>query len=118
MEATEQGLRLCHELNSSVDTAHSEGLLYAIDQVMQACRWSWADIDFIGLGVGPGSFTGLRIGVTTARTLAHVLGKKIVPVSSLEALARPTVLELVEHNPDAAVWILSLIHISEPTRPY
>ncbi len=46
------------------------------------------DIELIGVGLGPGSYTGLRVGVTAAKTLAYVTGALLVGFDSLEAVAR------------------------------
>jgi len=66
---------------------HSQVLLPEIDRAV-AEAGGWERVDRIAVGIGPGSYTGLRIGIATARALAQARGIAIVPVGSLAALAR------------------------------
>ena len=65
---------------------HASALLPAIEEVL-AAGGGWDDVERIAVGVGPGTFTGLRIGVTTARALAQARGLGLAGVSSLATLA-------------------------------
>jgi tRNA threonylcarbamoyladenosine biosynthesis protein TsaB len=67
--------------------AHASELLPALAQVLEDAGLDWADVDAVAVGAGPGTFTGLRIGVATARALAHAVEAELRPVSSLAALA-------------------------------
>jgi tRNA threonylcarbamoyladenosine biosynthesis protein TsaB len=67
--------------------AHARELMPAVAHVMERAGVSWADLDAIAVGVGPGTFTGLRIGIATARGLASANGLQLRPMSSLAALA-------------------------------
>ena len=67
--------------------AHSRELMPAVAGAMEDAATDWADLDAIAVGVGPGAFTGLRIGVATARALAQSTGLALRAVSSLAALA-------------------------------
>jgi tRNA threonylcarbamoyladenosine biosynthesis protein TsaB len=63
---------------------HASRLLPLVHDVVD----DWDAIDRIGVGIGPGSFTGLRIGIATARALAQARGLPLVGVSTLEVIAR------------------------------
>lgn len=67
--------------------AHAAELLPAVYDVMERAEAGFGDLDAIAVGLGPGTFTGLRIGVATARGLAKANGLPLRGVSSLAALA-------------------------------
>jgi tRNA threonylcarbamoyladenosine biosynthesis protein TsaB len=67
--------------------AHARELMPAVAAVMERAGLDYGDLEAIAVGVGPGTFTGLRIGVATARALASANGLEVRPVSSLAALA-------------------------------
>ncbi|MEA2389994.1 MAG: tRNA threonylcarbamoyladenosine biosynthesis protein TsaB [Solirubrobacteraceae bacterium] len=66
---------------------HAAQLLPLLERTLAAAGAGWRDVERIGVGVGPGGFTGLRIGIATARALAQARGLPLVGVSSLRALA-------------------------------
>lgn len=67
--------------------AHAAELMPRVVEAMDVAEVGWGDLERIAVGVGPGSFTGLRVGIATARALAHARGLALHPVSSLAALA-------------------------------
>lgn len=66
---------------------HSEKLMPMIDTILKDSDTDITDIDLFAVANGPGSFTGLRIGVSTVKGLAHAVNKPIVGISTLEGLA-------------------------------
>jgi len=72
-------------LNTSV--THSERLLKAIELVLREARYAMEDLDGWAISLGPGSFTGLRIGVSTVKGLAFATGTPVVGASTLDVLA-------------------------------
>lgn len=67
--------------------AHARELMPAVIDVMDEAGLGWGELEAIAVGVGPGGYTGVRIGVATARALAQAQGLPLKPVSSLAALA-------------------------------
>lgn len=82
-----QGEKCLHEWMGAEALRHHETLLGGIDECLRSTDFTLRDLHFLSVGVGPGMFTGLRIGITTAKFLADPLGIPCVPVSSLVAVA-------------------------------
>jgi tRNA threonylcarbamoyladenosine biosynthesis protein TsaB len=79
--------KLVGEIIINHQKKHSEKLMVAIDHLLSDSGLSIKDIDVFGIISGPGSFTGLRIGMATIKGFAQALNKPVVGVSSLESLA-------------------------------
>jgi len=62
-------------------------LIPGIEELTQSVSWKPEDLDLIAVNIGPGSFTGLRIGVVTARTMAQALGIGLASLSTFDCLA-------------------------------
>ncbi|HWI65854.1 MAG TPA: tRNA (adenosine(37)-N6)-threonylcarbamoyltransferase complex dimerization subunit type 1 TsaB [Symbiobacteriaceae bacterium] len=81
------GGNVLSEVTLQVPRAHSTRLMPLIAQMVAESGVAKTDLDGIAVGIGPGSFTGLRIGLATAKGLAYALGKPCVGVSTLKAMA-------------------------------
>lgn len=79
--------RLLAELSYEAQGHRGGMLLPALDQVLQKAGVAAGDLDAVAVSVGPGSFTGLRVGLATAKGLALGTGAALLGVSTLEALA-------------------------------
>ena len=75
------------EVRLNVKSTHSERLMTSIDYALKQSGYSISDMDFFAVAIGPGSFTGLRIGLSTVKGFSYATGKPIVSVPTLEALA-------------------------------
>ncbi len=79
--------RLVAEVDSETSSSHSARLLRSIDHLMRLASWDIKDVDGFAAAAGPGSFTGIRVGLSTIKALAFASGKPVAAVSSLAALA-------------------------------
>lgn len=70
---------------------YSSWLLRAVENVLKGAALSLTDVDAYAVAAGPGSFTGVRVGLTTVKAWAEVYGKPVAPVSRLEAIATQAV---------------------------
>lgn len=116
--ATAVALRLADGLTSvarddppaGAHPGHATRLLAMLHDLLVRAGVAWSEIDRIAVGVGPGTFTGLRVGVATARGLSQSLGAELVGVSSLSALAAVALSEgSVDAGPGETIGVLAVI---------
>jgi tRNA threonylcarbamoyladenosine biosynthesis protein TsaB len=71
----------------TADCRTAQALAPALKSLLADAKWLPTSIELVAVAVGPGSFTGLRIGVTTAKTFAYAVGAQVIGVNTLAALA-------------------------------
>jgi len=86
--AVTDGEKVLGRLHRKAPRSHSSLLMPMIDRILKKARLKLKNINGFCIGVGPGSFTGLRIGVATVKGLAYVSGKPIAAVPTFDAIAR------------------------------
>jgi tRNA threonylcarbamoyladenosine biosynthesis protein TsaB len=85
--------RLIARESESMQRGHAEALMPMIARVIAASRIGYSQLDRIAVTTGPGSFTGLRVGLSAARGIALAAGKPVVGLTTLTAFAAPLVSE-------------------------
>lgn len=93
---TEAGKLVAQE-SEGMKRGHAEALMPLIARVMKASGIAFANLDRIAATTGPGSFTGLRVGLSAARGIALAANKPAVGITTLTAYAAPVVSENAEH---------------------
>lgn len=82
-----EGDALLREDRLNPDQQSARSLAPAIKRLLQEVGWKPADVELVAVTIGPGSFTGLRLGLATAKTFAYAVGANILGVGTLEAIA-------------------------------
>ena len=85
--AVTEGERVLSEFTSQNRNTHSASLMPMIERCLESAGLTLEEMDALAVVTGPGSFTGVRIGVATVKALAHGSGKPCIGVDALEALA-------------------------------
>ncbi len=85
--AASNDLNLLADMQLSSDQRTAQSLAPGVRSLLRKVAWQPKDIELVAVSVGPGSFTGLRIGVTMAKTFAYAVGAQVLGVDTLEAIA-------------------------------
>src|SRR6201988_3252943 len=89
--------RLIAQASQAMKRGHAEALMPLIADVMKEAGVPFATLDRIAVTTGPGSFTGLRVGLSAARGIALAANKPVVGITTLTAYAAPHLIEHGEH---------------------
>jgi tRNA threonylcarbamoyladenosine biosynthesis protein TsaB len=95
---TEAGVEMVHEAAVGSEARTAQALAPLAKDLLAAVGWPAESIELVAVAVGPGSFTGLRIGITMAKTFAYAVGAQVIGVNTLQVVA-----EQAEHS-GGALW--------------
>lgn len=95
--AITNGKEVVVERKLFIDKSHANQLTLLIQEIIEETKLSMADLECIAVSEGPGSYTGLRIGISTAKGLCYALGIPLIGISTLKAMAREV---MTNHSSD------------------
>ena len=95
----ENELGLGYAINETTKD-HAAWMQPAIDKLIKESGWRIADLNAIGVSIGPGSYTGLRIGLSTAKGLCFALKIPLITINTLEIMAFSAINDIETHDPD------------------
>lgn len=104
--AISEGDKLLAVYESADGNSHSKNLLPFIDKALKQADRTLKDVNAVVVSIGPGSYTGLRIGVSTAKSLAYALEIPVITISTLESIAQGAI-EL--EKPEAPCLVVPMI---------
>ena len=98
--------RLVADVDLPAGQSTTQSLAPTIAAQLTAAAWNPRQLDLIAVSQGPGSFTGLRVGVTTAKMIAYVAGAEVMGINTLEAIAWQAATAWTGADADRPVWAL------------
>ena len=107
---SQDGETLVLKEDNSLNYSHAETLHVFIDEVFKSVGLQPKEIDAVAVSKGPGSYTGLRIGVSSAKGLCFALNKPLISISTLESLAHQVKVE------SGYIIPVSYTHLTLPTK--
>lgn len=96
----------CFSESTPMERGHAEALVPMIEALIGRAGATYAQIDAIAATTGPGAFTGLRIGLATARAMGRALGKPVIGITTLQAMAREGIDRDLLHRDETLILIL------------
>ncbi|MBI3814503.1 MAG: tRNA (adenosine(37)-N6)-threonylcarbamoyltransferase complex dimerization subunit type 1 TsaB [Nitrospinae bacterium] len=99
---------LLSESSIPSSNSYSKSLIGTIDELLKKCRIGIGDIDGYAVSIGPGSFTGLRIGLSTCKGFHLASGRPIIPVDTLDAMVESILNNLNSHDP--LMWVPRILN--------
>lgn len=82
----DQSDQKCYNLKMDENIKHSEGLFLYLEKLLNESKLSLNDFDYLSAVVGPGSFTGIRVGMSVIKGFSKCINKKIIPINTFELL--------------------------------
>lgn len=100
---------ILYSKESIEDKSHASSLAVFIDEGMKKCKLSFNDLNAVAISKGPGSYTGLRIGVSTAKGICYGANKPLIAINTLKIMASGVINNLKNHEKYKAAWFCPMI---------